>query len=793
MTSIVGIIFLVCSQIATAANCDNVKKYIERSSITGAISLINNNYAPKLCFFYVAQAYLKSGERENARSYIKQIKNILDKREDFYYDALYLKLLLLDAEELTPTEISSALTKLNNNRWGLYDKLIREKKTQFRDKRQQLCQNPFQNTQIKTDSPYIADMLEKTEVDKILGLIRDIIDKDNLQMSKENSQAILNKFQVLKTTCAQISDTKEILVKHSRLVSYYEAIEVANNDRKSLPERLDNAKNALEVATQYLSHYFPNQDNETNLVAEIELQIEVKTLKKLLAEVEGKSTEKVDEHLTSLVEYRQKNAIINQLQSANKELLKAIWLYADCQQNNFSSCNTLSQKTSSVSTENIINFAKKRITSFAANKINTIIKNDTALTLRAASQQAQSFMTGNSVNIQLLPQTEQTAIKGKVETLKKLEKAYYKADKDWVTIAELNKALGANGFTELEPAAQCSEIQSAISSYKKQNNQTAIQLCHTTFKTAECPDDKVRLKLIEAVAKKIITSDKGNEQIANALTVLISKKFDSEEDNHCQATQSLITRLLSENPEIQQSITLALNNKYVAVDSVSNNTRENFAEQNGDSQDLSSEHQSSTSDNPSGVNEEICVCQCRCNCTYSWNWEKSALNITLVFNNKLEKHYTHLSSKQNQQRTSYLYPYFRIGMDVWKGKKSSQDYRYNDSTSLANSLAKAVETLRDGIDDSDALQSADFDTFYNVAKNKRKPDRAHFVGAFFQGLWHLERQEYEDSYDAIRQAYCKYKYTELMNEFSREMMQAISDLGDLKRKPKKKCSEDLVP
>ena len=149
-------------------------------------------------------------------------------------------------------------------------------------------------------------------------------------------------------------------------------------------------------------------------------------------------------------------------------------------------------------------------------------------------------------------------------------------------------------------------------------------------------------------------------------------------------------------------------------------------------------------------------------------------------NSKLKSYY--------DQLLTIKYRYFKIGMDVWKGQKSSQDYRSDDSFSLA----KAVETLRYGINNPNALQQAKFQNFYdavvvnststNIVESKKTikaSDRAHFVGTLFQGLWHFERKEYGKSYEMICQPFLKYSYTKVMNRFSKELMIAISVSGNL--------------
>jgi hypothetical protein len=139
---LLSVIILVYAQIAVArVNCDNIIYQIERGRIQEAAYLIDDGKAPQLCYFHLAWA-LKDQNPTQARGYIERIKNILDKREPFYYKALYLKLLLLD--ELSETdEARRAFNQLSLVEADLAKGLKSEKVKQFRKQLQKLRNAPF--------------------------------------------------------------------------------------------------------------------------------------------------------------------------------------------------------------------------------------------------------------------------------------------------------------------------------------------------------------------------------------------------------------------------------------------------------------------------------------------------------------------------------------------------------------------------------------------------------------------------------------------------------------------------
>lgn len=174
-----------------------------------------------------------------------------------------------------------------------------------------------------------------------------------------------------------------------------------------------------------------------------------------------------------------------------------------------------------------------------------------------------------------------------------------------------------------------------------------------------------------------------------------------------------------------------------------------------------------------------------------WKWETSAFRYMLAYNDGLRTDYKKFLTVTGKQ-----YPYFVVGMKVWKGKATPTDYQ---DKPISKKLAKAVEVLRNGMNDPNAETNANLDAFVESVKSTlttsdieadrikatstkgSKLNRARFVRAFFLGLWHLERQEYQESQDVIKEAF-QYKYDSLMNNFTKQLIgygkikSAITDL-----------------
>ena len=121
-------------------------------------------------------------------------------------------------------------------------------------------------------------------------------------------------------------------------------------------------------------------------------------------------------------------------------------------------------------------------------------------------------------------------------------------------------------------------------------------------------------------------------------------------------------------------------------------------------------------------------------------------------------------------------------------------------------IAQSVQNLRNNIRINEAnIAYANFDLFYNIVwdsmsdadrehfdgnrkqtkktkKSKKfKFNKALFAGSFFQSLWYFERKKYVESYNIILDSYCDYKYSDDMNDFAKQFMDAISAQGKLNR------------
>ncbi|EDN71540.1 conserved hypothetical protein, secreted [Beggiatoa sp. PS] len=898
IATIIGILFFFGhSDTATAAvNCNDVKNYIEQTSIEDAIYLIDSvEDTPQLCSYYVAQAFVDKGKNKEARLHIKKITSLNFRREDFYLDALYLKLLLLEGE-LEDNEISDALNEfLNVGRMDLYNKLTEEKQKRFKTQYQQLCQNPFgKHTQLKIDSPYLATMPEKKEADTILRLIADISDKDKKPLNQKNSEAILDAFTGLKTTCAAPKvDNHPILVKHTNLVSYFELVKIVKDETKvslkDLQERRDKGKKALAILEKY--QYQTN--SVKTLISQIEQKIKVTTLKGLLKHIRLQtSLSKVNTHLTSLSKYWNNETITSQLSSTEQKFLNILRLYDECLAGEHLSCNTLSNKETGPGIQkSMVAFAIEKINNIVT-QVNELIQNKNNFTLKAAAKEALRIQNENSQVIQVLSREKQNAIQSKIQIFQDIAKAYDSADRNWIEIIQLSKSIGIiKNFDELELAKVCADKQNSINTKVKyldmvaEDNEDAIKICHTTLSSVKCFDPNLDAKLIKMVVKfimadtlmplRLVSSDdnkfnKAIEQVNKHLTLLLSEQVDTPYiplpveilmkkligigKNHCRATNSLekqiedvknffiqlkilrsakkapnqnrsdIDKLLATYQGVEKLITVDAKLKETLVEavSISNSSVAKIDEQNptgnnGDSSPVAKAVGSTS--NEIKQTEEIQAVpknnddkvQKSGSFGSDFNWQKSFFRGILSDNNRLSNHHRQFTKVKERRdidgNIQYFYPYFGAGMDVWIGKKNHSDYL--DKKIIT--LAKAVETLREGIDNPNALQQANFQAFIGVINDMMSDedirehdnriqrgvksrvtqlDKAYFASSFFQGLWYLERQYYEKSYGVICQVYWKYKFTDEMNQFSRLLMKAISDLGHLNQiNPQKNCGK----
>ncbi|EDN71539.1 membrane protein [Beggiatoa sp. PS] len=113
------VIMLVCwsSQTWALVNCRLVQSAIEKGQVEQAAALVEQQVSV-LCAFYIAWAWQKTPEK--AKPYIERIRDILNRREPFYYEALYLKLLLLD--DMTANQRRESLDILKSVRPDLVEK-----------------------------------------------------------------------------------------------------------------------------------------------------------------------------------------------------------------------------------------------------------------------------------------------------------------------------------------------------------------------------------------------------------------------------------------------------------------------------------------------------------------------------------------------------------------------------------------------------------------------------------------------------------------------------------------------
>jgi hypothetical protein len=147
-------------------------------------------------------------------------------------------------------------------------------------------------------------------------------------------------------------------------------------------------------------------------------------------------------------------------------------------------------------------------------------------------------------------------------------------------------------------------------------------------------------------------------------------------------------------------------------------------------------------------------------------------------NHKLDKYYAALY--KDKQR----YPYFGVGVDVWTGKTSYNNYYTLDKYLLAKAIKFLI--LKDGDQLQAGMKFKELTdkikiVFPNepITKRGSKLNKAYFVRAIFIGLSHIKRQQYSNSYAVIYRAFKKYKYTRDMNCFSKALLDAISSHGNL--------------
>jgi len=120
-TAILLLILLISlsSYQALAYDCSQVQSAIAQGQVEQAAKLVDSKPILVKCAFYVAWAW--QGHPEKARPYIERIRNILSHHDDFYYKALYLKLLLL--EDLTAQERCRTLDTIKNVEPQLAEKI----------------------------------------------------------------------------------------------------------------------------------------------------------------------------------------------------------------------------------------------------------------------------------------------------------------------------------------------------------------------------------------------------------------------------------------------------------------------------------------------------------------------------------------------------------------------------------------------------------------------------------------------------------------------------------------------
>ena len=802
-------------------DCNSITDWIESGSIPEAANLVDtdSNVDP-LCAFYVAWAW--RDEPDKAHPYIERIKDSLNKREPFYYQALYLKLLLL---ELNHDEIRRALNKLSNAEPKLAQKLKSKHLENFKQLFQKLLNDPF-NTTIEINSPWLENTPEKEWVEEILALVKNIREKNQIRsINLKNSQEIKNFFDELKRVGANI-EQHEILARHTDYINYFNFRAIAQNKNKSLSVRLENAEKAFKLVQK---HQANDNNAAENLLKGLQWQQETAKLEKMLVNLLQEL--KKDKHPAQLdlnpvrKYWNGSSSVAQALKDKNDvgflELLKC---FDNCyHQNQLDSCQTLADwnaaKPDHLRTNDIKPFKTlaKDLLSKRAKDIKTqvemVIYNGTGTyTIESAYREAKRLLDKNKSTFeQYLPSNEYKELKTKVATLEEIKIALSLAGgKNWTEIKRLSKELGiTNKFKSLRKVDKCLVDQQAIketekSISKKDDIQQVIQDCHQTLSLVYCSEGtkSVRSNLVKTVAQKIIVPLKSVSDIDNTidnLAVLLSdtvpvdwmpQRFENK--NHCKAespldtwisdtksfleglktlvskkqkrrqNQTEIEQMLALYPSVKELINVDARYIESLVVALSVSTPPT---DDGKSDDTGNESKNA-GNSPTGKR--------------SWSWKKSFSRSTLLANEELRK-------KIQILRDDKKYPYFVVGMAIWTDDKSSQDYLRSDSTHYYQ-LVKTIKTLMDSID-SPNNQVADFQPFYNIVdvgiKNDVKEEQrekimgsAHFAGTFFQGLWYLERHEYQSSYDVIHKAFCIYKYTPDMNTFSKKLIKLIVYLGE---------------
>lgn len=826
-------IFVYSHAVIATVNCEQVTSLIKRSLMPDAVYIMDKyeeHNIPLLCSFHVAWA-LKT-DPDAARPYIDSIKNILDKREPFYYQALYLKLLLL--EDLSDEEIRRTLKELSNAKPKLAKQISSGRLESFQQKYQKLLIEPFK-TKISVDNPWLENAPEIKPAEQILALVNEINRRNAAKISKANSEAIINLFNQLRKTDVKIDDKHDFFLKHQDYLRYFRFMEQARTLGVMLfSERLASAKQAYAIITK---HHEDDDDAAKNLVEELQSKPEIE-LEKALSELFNQVTRQDSPLLPYQLNLSEVmpswglnplelSEITKELKVNDAGFLKVLNLYTNCRSEQTSYCLELvklkpSSQTTRLDEKGIKPFKKrakyvlKKNAEKIAAQIEAIINNNNKkkiYTIKTANKEVQRIFQEKSAILKYLAKDKEKHLKSKIDSLGKIEHELYVVHKkDWSKIFKLSESIEITyKFDELSNRFSCKrdqeEIKKAIRTIQ-QNRQAAIEICDQTLQIVTCPDAQIRLKLIETVLKKIITDgiiklnmasyDEFNKlinQIVNDLTRLLSRcKAVSPLKNWVLEAKVFFENLRKQGPDNLAAIKDMLKDPQNIRALIKSDFNLNPPAKTVSVSDT--QPQSITYNRDAGdATKEVVIppyCSTVSEKSGFWSWKKSAFKYMLVYNQNIQKVYHQLFFGRNSKTKNMDYPYFVAGMNVWRGKKGKKSYEAGGSPSYY--LAIAVEVLRNNIENANAIDAAShFKSFYEAVKRNTpvsmwkldgtqkfsELSRAHFIQSFFIGIWYLERQDYQNSRKVIQHAYLKYKYTAAMNLFAKNLMESISELERL--------------
>ncbi|MCK5716174.1 MAG: hypothetical protein KAH77_01705, partial [Thiomargarita sp.] len=186
-------ILISISNVSAQVDCSQVTSLIKQNKITQAKRFIIQNSNHLLCSFHLA--WFLRHKPEKARIYISQIKDRLDPQEDFYYKAIYLKLLLI--KDFTTAELTQNFNILKAGKAQLANKLLQTRKKQFQAHLTQLKKKPFDITPMTTTGFWWAQFPHiKSQVDELSSIITNLIGLN---------QSILTQYQHIDTQLERLS------------------------------------------------------------------------------------------------------------------------------------------------------------------------------------------------------------------------------------------------------------------------------------------------------------------------------------------------------------------------------------------------------------------------------------------------------------------------------------------------------------------------------------------------------------------------------------------------------------